>query len=295
MARLFTFGCSYTYYLGCPTWSPFLGLEFDNYENWGIPGSGCRSISERVAECHARNNINADDIVIVQWTHYLRHDYCKFVKDNQYHWRAKGSIFQEGNSKIFTPWWIDTFFDESAYVMHSLNAIISVISLLKSTGCTWYMTSIGDFTKLGSDLANYQADEKINSNQISIQKDFPQYNFYIDRIWSENKDHWIKPIAYHAIENPDKNWLFKNKKGEWSISERHPSAVQHVSWLNTYLRPLLGLGDPPKEQQLWLDAIAEVKEKADHDVFTFYTNINTKGYPHKFWPDDIWFKKVPGF
>lgn len=294
MPRLFTFGCSYTSYLGGPTWANFLGLEYEHYENWGIAGIGCRAISERVAECHARNNITSDDIVVVQWTSHLRHDYCKFVKDNNYHWRALGSIFAEHNSKTFTPEWIDKFFDESAYLMHSLNAMISVISLLKSSGCTWYMTSIGDFTKLGGDLATSQADENLIL-ATSIEKDFPQFNFYTDRIWKEHAHHWIKPIAIHAIENPDTAWRFKDENGRLSIVDRHPSPVQHVSWLNTYLRPALGLGDAPIEQQRWLDSINELKANTHDDVNSFWTKLNTQVTEHKYWPDHIWFRPVEGF
>jgi hypothetical protein len=294
MSRLFTFGCSYTSYVTWPTWSNFLGLEYKNYQNWGMAGLGCRGIAERVAECHARNIINSDDIVIVQWTSHLRHDYCKFVKDNQYHWKTAGSIFAEHNSNVFNAEWIDKFFDESAYIMHSLNAMISVISLLKSTGCTWYMTSIGDFTKLGSDLHAFHADENFVKS-ISIENDFPQYNFYVDRIWKENSKHWLKPIAEHTYENPDKNWRFRDNKGKLLIEDRHPTPRQHVSWLNTYLRPLLELGNPPKEQKMWLDSLINLKKANLDDLELFYTALNTPEYKQDYCPDHIWFRPVEGF
>ena len=51
MRRLFTFGCSFTAYGPIPTWADFLGLEFEQYENWGMSGIGNRGIAERVAEC----------------------------------------------------------------------------------------------------------------------------------------------------------------------------------------------------------------------------------------------------
>jgi len=73
--RLFAFGCSYTNYVSSPSWADFLNFDFDHVENWALPGLGCRAIAERVAECHAKNTFTKDDVIIVQWTTHLRHDY----------------------------------------------------------------------------------------------------------------------------------------------------------------------------------------------------------------------------
>ena len=294
MTRIFTFGCSYTSYLPWPTWANFLGLEYENYQHWGIPGLGCRGIAERVAECHARNNITSDDIVVVQWTSHLRHDYFRFLEDGQYHWRAAGSVFAEHNSQTFSLDWIEKFFDEPAYIMHSLNAMVSVISLLKSTGCKWYMTSIGDFTKLGSDLDNVRGDETIG-NVLSIENNYPQFNFYVDHIWKDHATHWLKPIGTYAIENHDNEWRWRNSEGDLVLFDRHPSPTQHVGWLNTQLRPALGLGTPHKEQELWLQELARLKYTHINNLEMFYAAVNSSEFEFEFWPHNIWFRPAEGF
>ena len=43
-------------------------------------------------------------------------------------------------------------FDEPAYLMHTLNNIGLTQGFLKSIGCEWYMTSIGDIRDMGDDF-----------------------------------------------------------------------------------------------------------------------------------------------
>ena len=57
MGRLFTFGCSFTKYTW-PTWADLLGLEFDEFENWGVSGGGNVCTANRVIECIIKNNVN---------------------------------------------------------------------------------------------------------------------------------------------------------------------------------------------------------------------------------------------
>src|SRR6056300_1631069 len=106
--RLFTFGCSYTLY-NWPTWADLLGLEYPIFFNWGYAGLGNRAIAERLAEAHARFNINESDTVIIQWSSPLRHDWMHFGKggDDLSNWRTHGSIFSKENSKIFKYDWIE--------------------------------------------------------------------------------------------------------------------------------------------------------------------------------------------
>ena len=73
MSRLFTFGCSYTSFYW-PTYADILGVQFDEYQNWGQSGLGNRAIVEKLSECIVNNNITEDDVFIVQWTDFHRHD-----------------------------------------------------------------------------------------------------------------------------------------------------------------------------------------------------------------------------
>lgn len=257
MKRLFTFGCSFTSY-DYPTWAEFLALDYDHYENWGIAGTGCRAISERVAECHARNQFGPEDTVIVQWSTHLRHDYFNPMAPKRpypHGWKTGGNIFNVRNQDVFCPGWVNDFFFEPAYVMHSLNAMINTQSLLKSTGCTWLMTSIGDFRLLGTDLADKNANGVIT--MATITDNLPEFKFYIDEIWDRHPDHWIQPLRTWADDNPDPTWSFKFPATGKPFQEPHLSPRQYVQWLNLFLRPALGMDQPNPKTQPWLDRIEE--------------------------------------
>jgi hypothetical protein len=289
MARLFTFGCSFTATEHYPSWSNFLGLEFDHYENWAVTGIGCRAIAERIAECHVKNKFTKDDIVIVQWTTHLRHDYYNpdsVKRPFRMSWKTAGNMFNLVQQDVFTEQWIKDFFHEPGYVLNCLNYMILTQALLKSTGCKWFMTSIGEWTKLGSDLHP-------DLPKVDIHKQIHELVPHCKSIWEDHKDHWIEPIGVSAMRSPELAWYFNNaeKPGEKYL-EAHPSPRQYVIWLNEYLRPKLGLGTPPKEQELWLDQLEQIKEEVDHyclELLLAYgqsivgAKIKPK-YSRTFWP-----------
>ena len=70
MRRLFTFGCSFTYFYW-PTHADLLGEQFDELHNWGLSGLGNRAICERLSECIMHNQFTANDVIIVQWTDFI--------------------------------------------------------------------------------------------------------------------------------------------------------------------------------------------------------------------------------
>jgi hypothetical protein len=292
--RLFTFGCSFTGTEFYPSWAPFLGLEFEHFENWGVTGVGCRAIAERVAECHSKNKFTKDDVVIVQWTTHLRHDYytAQTGKKTWHGWQTAGNMFNPPNREVFTDKFIEDFFFEPAYIMHCLNFMVLVQSLLNSTGCTWYMTSIGDWPKLCTDIWEPERN-------IDIRRDMPDFQCYYDSIWKDHSEHWLEPIGVHASRNPELDWYFKdeNRNDEW-YKEMHPSPQQNVNWLNDCLRPKLKLGEPPVEQQLWLEQLAQMKEDSNHYCLGIQDAYLTKKekYFNGFWPiENLWPLKYIGF
>jgi hypothetical protein len=279
--RLFTFGCSYTRYQ-YPTWADFLGLEFEHFENWGLPGIGCRAIFERVTECHASRQITKDDIVIVQWSTHLRHDfYTPSVIDGRTtpNWKTWGSVFSEKNQKLYDKKWLDTFFFEPAYVMHSLNFIYATQLLLEAIGCQWYMTG--------------STEKKIYS--ISIEKTFPELGFYLKPIWEDRKHKWIEPIALAANELPNDWWWFRSVKDKEPWREQHPSPTQYVYWLNKYLRPKLSLGDAPSAQQSWVRQLEQIKIDCKDDRDKMDEVFTGKTKQLDFWPVDLWPRQYAGF
>jgi hypothetical protein len=295
--RLFTFGCSYTQYQ-FPTWADFLGLEFEHYENWGLSGTGCRSIAERLAECHARRNITKDDVVIIQWSTHLRHDfYTPAPIDNRtaMNWKTWGSVFSYRNAKIYDKRWFDTFFFEPGYIMHCLNHILASQLILESIGCTWYMTSIGHWPMLSSDLdMSSGAWEKRLEKDITIEKDFPELKFYLKPIWEDRSEKWISPIALCANDNQDHWWYLYDTNGD-VFREQHPSPMQHAIWLNTYLRPKLGLTDVPPEQGKWISQLNAIKDSVGGIRESMEEVFLHKQQEQEYWPVGYWPRALEGF
>lgn len=249
MKRLFVFGCSFTKY-SWPTWADMLGIEFEHYENWGMPGLGNRAIAERIAECHVKNKFNKDDIVIVQWSSHIRHDWYKERFDEEENciegWGISSSSpnflkHRENFKKIYS---------EKAYIMHTLNMIVLTQSILKQTECTWLMTSIGDLRNLGYDNVFSFEPESVDSetsmlckeinnnpNDWLIQKKFPEFNSYVDTIWNDNIDRWVEPIFKTILKNKENIWVFEKDN---SI-DLHPTPFMHNLWLNQNLKEKLNV------------------------------------------------------
>lgn len=258
MARLYTFGCSFTSY-AWPTWADFFGLEFDKFENWGIPGIGNVAIANRVTECCLKNDFNDDDIIVIQWSSHLRNDYHMFrpvqSRDTDFNWKTKGSIFSYTNKKLYDKKWIKDFFDEESYIMLSLNAIYSIINLLENTNCKWRMTTIGDFSKLGSDF--------INSENFGEESEYPS-------IWKNKKflcyknifehKNWIDPIGIYCWNQQEPLYTWDN----WQ--DPHPSPGLGLEWLYNILKPSLGFDNTTlkDKQKEWYYKCEEIKHNVDN-------------------------------
>ena len=249
MNRLFTFGCSFTLY-NWPTWADLFGLEFPQAFNWGCPGIGNRGILERLFECDARMNFVPTDTIIIQWTSYLRHDYMRTntidKEKNISSWKTCGSIFNKNNQNIFDRNWINKFWEERVYFIHTLNAIVGAIGFLEGKGCKWAMTSMNDLRSVGNIIDEKTFNGEYQDPEINLPKFWDldkNLDFYRTKIWETYKNKWVAPIIkvmeecpeYNAEFNIDKNEkksnaLFKiNDRGKWE--ESHPSAKQHAIWL----------------------------------------------------------------
>ena len=246
MRRVFTFGCSFTNYLW-PTWADILGKDYFMLQNWAWPGFGNRAIAERIAEAHAKFRITPDDLVIVQWTSHLRHDWLHFrhPKTDYSHWRTKGSIYSEQNVKFYGKEWMNTFWDEKAYYLHTLHNMMLVQGMLDGIGCEWYMTSMTDQSKLSVEISGRTVDGEHPDEQggfFHVWEKSPELLDYRERIWTERPDKWVVPIMEVCNRNPNDHYYFTynkddptedprivNKQNKWM--EPHPSVKQHADWL----------------------------------------------------------------
>lgn len=262
MKRFFAFGCSYTYY-SWPTWADLLGLDFEVYENWAIPGIGNRAIFERLVEAHAANQFSKDDLIIVQWSSHLRFDWHNqhSLKDRTSNWRTCGSIFSEINEDILDKKWQYLFFDEFAYVMHTLNFILSAQNFLENIGCTWYMTGIGDIRKLNSDIkTNAEYGESLGRD-LKLIDEYKELAFYESPIWDMRSQHWLDPIQpFCTSESSDCFYTFNSRRTLTTI-DLHPTARWHQRWLEHSLSDKLPFKMDTDSHRLIVNSIDELYEK----------------------------------
>jgi len=255
MSRLFTFGCSFTNY-AWPTWADFLGLEFDYFENWGVPGIGNVAIANRVAECFVKNDITETDTVIIQWSSHIRHDYHLFKeetgRDAANGWKTKGSIFGYTNAELYDDNWLNNFFDEDSYIMLSLNAMYTTLELVKSKKCKWKTTSIGEFDKLGTDFVinpkNYGELKTLEPKSLWDRDLFLSYK----KIW--NDSNWLEPIGCYTWKNIEELYTWDVGKDKKTWTDPHPSPSLGIDWLYNVVKPSLGMpNEKLTEQQLeWI-------------------------------------------
>jgi hypothetical protein len=221
-------------------------------------------------------------------------------------WKTYGSVFAPINKDLFNDKWIDTFFDEGSWIMHSLNYMSASQALLKSTGATWYMTTIADWCQLGTDMIDTTTNDRHSritnplrpKPQIAI--DYPQYQPYVEHIWDQNKDRWLDPIALHADRTPELRWAFEDPKKDMNrlnksrrYYEPHPSPRQHALWLEECLLPRLGLQTHP-DQEAWLQGIDQAysNSKTIDDLGRFMTQNAVEGHVPR---ADIWPTPLQGF
>lgn len=280
MRRLFAFGCSYTSY-SWPTWADYAGIDFDVVQNWGMSGIGNRAIAERVAEANIKYQFTEDDVVIIQWSSHLRNDFWHQHSLPERHtgWKTAGSIFNYINEKLYDKKWINTFFFEPAYFMHTLNYISMTQGLLKSTGCKWYMTSIGDIRNMGSDLrdndgigeqTDFLKPQDRDQDMVAWKK-IPELAVYNKPIWEDHADHWLTPMEVMAKETPELTLEFidtvrKNK----TFLDTHPSPRQHLLWVEKELKDKLQLSEESiKIANEVVDGIEETYQKFKFNKQTF--------------------------
>lgn len=296
MKRLFTFGCSYTWFMW-PTWADLLSVEFDQYENWGHVGLGNRAIAERIAECHAKHKFTADDTVIVQWSTTLRHDWhSDRPVVNPPGWQTGGNAFSEINIKFYNEDWYSKFYSEKSWTMHTLNSILLAQGLLESTGCTWRMTSIGDIRKLGADIDkdvwNYEriaiSPQELLATYV-LWKRYPEYAPY-KVIWEQYEDKWLPAIMPTATKNDELYWHFQAEYDKKPWKEGHPTPEQHSIWVKKYLRPSLGLtSEVPKEHTETVEEAQRIKAKPENmdclKFEKFLLNKNSGIFKNLQWPN----------
>jgi hypothetical protein len=142
--RLFAFGCSFTRYRW-PTWADIMGVNYDEYQNWGAIGGGNHFIFYSLVEAIQREQINSNDTVAIMWTSVGRED--RFI-DNE--WQLYGSIY----NSPFPEEYVKNFTDPTGFFLTSVTLIDAAKKILDSIGCEYHFFSMIPFEKVDDSFLN---------------------------------------------------------------------------------------------------------------------------------------------
>ena len=253
-----------------------MSINYAEFYNWGLAGIGNRAIAERISEANAKHKFTKDDLIIVQWSSHLRHDWWhKYsCSDRPYQWKTAGSIFNYINQKLYDDKWVQLFFYEPAYFMHTLNYISLTQGFLDSIGCEWYMSSIGDVRNLGADLRNHAdygelghiATPNDSSIDLLAWKRIPELDMYDEIIWQRYADKWLLPMEKNAQLHQQHTYKYIDDAPTGSkqfVDDLHPTPRQHAIWIESQLKNKLDLS------QESIDFSYKISDKVDQHFEKF--------------------------
>lgn len=140
MGRLFTFGCSFTYY-EWPTWANIIAVDKQKeLYNLGVAGIGNVGINQRILEADCKFKFTPNDEIMIMWTSWCRDD-----KLLEFDYTAGGSIF---NRPLPIRWYKENWSYLDTVVKNS-NAIIYTDMAYKQN-ISWQGTAFDtDFVESG--------------------------------------------------------------------------------------------------------------------------------------------------
>lgn len=201
MARLFTFGCSFTQYMW-PTWADIVAYDMGiEYYNFAIAGLGNVGIHHRILEADLKHKFTQDDIILIFWTSWCREDRVK-----NGNWLTTGSVLTDGN-EVYDRNFRKKYWDYSNDIVKNSTAIISTNRIF-SNNIKWQACAV-EFFGLEYELSTTTKEEKhlINLYKSSLPK--------IDFI--------------NSFVNDDEPLPFNH------VIDCHPDVKKHLGFVNDYI------------------------------------------------------------
>ena len=168
MSKLYTFGCSFTQYWRWPTWADALGMDSEQFENWGLCGAGNSYILWSLIECNQRNRLGPNDEVWIMWTNTSRED--RYVGDR---WLEGGNVYWSAGSSLPAEY-VKKFACERGYLIRDMANIAATKQLLDHWGCQYRFLSMVPFAHSNehSDLGYNPDDTKTEDADVrALYKD----------------------------------------------------------------------------------------------------------------------------
>lgn len=151
MKRLITSGCSFTMYTPSITWPVYLSELFDETYNYAQTGAGNKFIFNSIIEADTRLKLTPDDLVIVAWSTFFRHDRLKREFDGaniKTHWETLGDwqwwpVYRPEGSKLLYEC-LTTEFSEIEYIHMTHTYMLALSRYLKAKNIPYIFTSLQD-------------------------------------------------------------------------------------------------------------------------------------------------------
>jgi len=251
VTRFFAFGCSFTNSRH-PTWADIVAREYKHYQNWGQPGAGNSFIFYSLMECHKRNRITKDDVVMIMWSSIGRED--RWVNGE---WLTPGSIY---NQTEYDANFVKKFTDPTGYLLRDAAHLAGAKAVLDSIGCQYYFFSIVPFNVPDDNVFKiFSIDNKISkvyfdefrSVRASVYEVIFGHNWYsrpgrketekLKEEYEIKKGHewptWDRFAAQDFTDIPDTVVAEINNEHEFSNRylhryDTHPLPTEYLEYIN---------------------------------------------------------------
>ena len=232
--RLFTFGCSHTYY-HWPTWANILSLGFDDFYNFGQAGTGDFRILNQVMRANERFKFNQNDYIGIGMSCNHRYDTISPLGKS---WLGLGSMVDEKYHKVNFIRELNDFGGNE----NKLTIVKSIKKLLNDTDTNYKIfkgfkqenskNPIEESKKVYDELAE-ECD--IKPSLFDYSHPYGRRNTYkIDNIWD---GHYIIPVHLDLVKGEFGDWYdTKNDSVVWDWHKQMPKDADSIQKMFHWLK-----------------------------------------------------------
>ncbi len=204
--RFFSFGCSFTRWCW-PTWSDYIGLNFDEYYSYGCGGADNKNILYKLLLADKKYKLTKDDTIMIMFSSFNRMSYV----DKDFHIHNIGDLVDD-NLKLHP---IGKGYNFPTAIYDSCISIQSIKSILESKNIK--------YTFLQSMKHNFYYDDF----EVSGDSDIVQ-----------NLDYCLNLFKYPIMENwCYENYDFMKEKVIWKdnhAQDGHPTMKHHLDFVKEF-------------------------------------------------------------
>ena len=208
MKRLFTFGCSYTIW-AWPTWSDYIGVNFDTYYNFAKSGCDNKNILYQILKADKKYKFTSDDYVMVMFTSFNR---CSYFK--QYQLFNSGDLVDQDKSHPFM-----NNYPYEAGIYDSWISAKSIKTLLDSKDMDYHLQQALPYNFLWENKKVLRTNHEINYSDLVLE--------YLNLLNSKvSLDGWIQ-----------NNYDFEKDRIVWQDINKHdghPTMKHHLDFVEKF-------------------------------------------------------------